>query len=184
MVMHINIENAFIDNQTAMLFVKNQTQQLIDAAKIIRHAWELGGKLLIFGNGGSAASAQHIASEFMGKFQNARKALPALALTTDTSIITSLSNDYGFDYVFARQLEGIATNKDVVLALTTSGKSKNIILGLEMARELGCFSFAFTGEKGDLSNLVELILTIPGLSTARVQEAHVFAGHLLCQLLD
>lgn len=177
-------DHAFAGHQAAIEQVRRQLAQLEQAAAMIRHSRERGGKLLLIGNGGSAADAQHIAAEFIGRYQRERRALPAIALTTDTSILTSVGNDYGFEYIFARQIEGLARPEDVVLGLSTSGSSRNVVLGIEAAKALACMTIALTGEPGKLAALVDLHIGIPGLPTARVQEAHIFAGHLLCELLD
>ena len=178
------MECAFEDHMAGVIHVKNQIPLLVRAAAIIKQAWAVGGKLFLMGNGGSASDAQHIAAELIGRYQKERCALPALALTTDSSILTALGNDFGFDIVFARQLEGLANANDVVLGISTSGNSKNIVLGIEMAINIGCKTLALTGETGLVGPLVNLNITIPGLPTPRVQEAHIFAGHLLCELLD
>lgn len=177
-------ERAFAGHQAAIEHLRQQIPQLEQAAALIRRSRERGGKLLIMGNGGSAADAQHIAAEFIGRFQRERAALPALALTTDTSILTSVGNDYGFEHIFARQVEGLAGRDDVVFGLSTSGSSRNVVLAIEAAKSRGCATIAMTGEPGRLAGLVDLHIGIPGLPTARVQEAHILAGHLLCELLD
>jgi D-sedoheptulose 7-phosphate isomerase len=182
--MQERFEDACTDHQAAIEHVRRQFTQLEQAAAMIRHSLERGGKLLLIGNGGSAADAQHIAAEFIGRFQRERRALPAIALTTDTSILTSVGNDYGFEHIFARQVEGLARPEDVVLGLSTSGSSRNVVLGIEAARALACMTIALTGEPGRLAAMVDLHIGVPGLPTARVQEAHIFAGHLLCELLD
>lgn len=177
-------DRALSGHQTAIEHVRRQWPQLELAAAMIRASRERGGKLLLMGNGGSAADAQHIAAEFIGRFQRERDALPALALTTDTSILTSVGNDYGFEHVFARQVDGLARPDDVVLGLSTSGSSRNVVVAIEAAKARGCRTIALTGEPGRLAALVDLHIGVPGLPTARVQEAHIFAGHLLCELLD
>lgn len=177
-------EQACVQHQLAIELVRRQFPVLEQAASLIRQSRERGGKLLLMGNGGSAADAQHIAAEFIGRFRRERAALPALALSTDTSILTSVGNDYGFENIFARQVEGLAARDDVVLGISTSGSSRNVVLGIEAARSRGCTTLALTGEPGVLAGLVDLNIGVPGLPTARVQEAHIFAGHLLCELLD
>ncbi len=177
-------KRSFEEHLTGILHINNQMPLLIKAATMVKHAWAVGGKLLLMGNGGSASDAQHIAAELIGRFQKERAALPALALTTDSSILTALGNDFGFDIVFSRQLEGLANAQDVVLGISTSGNSKNIVLGIKMAKKIGCATLALTGEIGVVGQLVDLNINVPGLPTSRVQEAHIFAGHLLCELLD
>lgn len=144
-----------------------------------------GGKIFFFGNGGSAADSQHLASEFVGRFQRERNPLPVISLTTDTSIITSLSNDYNFEIIFSRQIEAMGEKGDLAIGITTSGKSKNVILGLKKAREMGLKTIAFTGEGGRrLKNFVDICLVVPSSTTARIQEAHITIGHIICELVE
>ena len=146
---------------------------------------ENGGKILIIGNGGSAAEAQHFAAELVGRFINDRPALPAIALTSDTSILTAVSNDYGFDHVFARQLEALAKPGDLILVLSTSGDSPNVVEATATARKRGCPVVAFTGSQGGkLSNLADILLTVPSKSVARIQEIHLICLHLLAGYLE
>jgi D-sedoheptulose 7-phosphate isomerase len=145
---------------------------------------QAGGKVLLMGNGGSAADAQHIAAELVGRFQADRKAFAASALTTDTSVLTSVGNDYGFDAIFERQVEGLARPGDVVIGISTSGNSTNVIRGIEAARRIGCTTLGLLGEPGQLAGLVDVALTVPGFPTARVQEMHILAGHILCELVE
>ncbi|MCR9191743.1 MAG: SIS domain-containing protein [Gammaproteobacteria bacterium] len=177
-------EGSLQQHKAAISHVEGQFQNIIKFASSIRDAWGDGGKLIVMGNGGSAADAQHLASECMGRFQKERRALPAIALTTDSSILTSISNDYSFEVVFSRQIEGLATHKDIILGISTSGNSKNIILGIQAAKALGAQTLGLTGNPGKLADLVDRNVTIPDLPTARVQEAHIYVIHLLCELLD
>jgi len=145
------------------------------------HTLQSGGKILLFGNGGSAADAQHIAAELMVKLQRNRQPIPAIALTTDTSILTSHGNDFGFDSVFQRQVDALAMPGDTVIAFTTSGNSKNINLALEHANQLGTNTAVFSGKGGGLSSkIAKLTINVPSMNTARIQEAHIFMGHWLC----
>lgn len=144
-----------------------------------------GGKLLLFGNGGSAADAQHIAAELVVRFRRDRRALPALALTTDTSILTAAANDIGYDQVFARQVEALARPGDLVLGITTSGRSPNVLAGLLSARELGATTAVLTGAAGaDLAGEVDHVLAVPSRSTAHIQEMHILLAHALCDGLE
>lgn len=143
-----------------------------------------GNKILLMGNGGSAADAQHIAAELVGRFQADRGAFAALALTTDTSILTSVGNDYGFEAVFARQIDGLARRGDVVIGISTSGNSPNVVRAMAAARRKGCVGIGLLGEPGELAQLVQIALTVPGMPTARVQETHILAGHILCELVE
>lgn len=144
-----------------------------------------GHKILLMGNGGSAADAQHIAAELVGRFLCERKGLAAIALTTDTSILTSVGNDYGFDFVFSRQVEGLANAGDVIVAYSTSGNSKNIIQAIGTAKAIGCQTVVLTGESGGkLREMVDHCLCVPSSFTPRIQEAHAFIGHMLCDYVD
>jgi len=144
------------------------------------------GKIIFMGNGGSAADAQHLAAEFVGRFQLERQAYSALALSTDTSILTAVANDYGFEHVFSRQLEALCSPGDIVIGITTSGKSSNIIRGMEKAHELRCLTAAFTGvSTGNLvQQIVQYCLTVDSSVTARIQEAHILIGHALCEWVE
>lgn len=144
-----------------------------------------GGKIIIFGNGGSAADSQHIAAELMGRFKKERQALAAIALTTNTSTITAIGNDYGYDLSFKRQLEGIAKTEDVALGISTSGNAKNVNEAISKAKELGLVTVAFTGQKGgELGKKADITLKIPSNNTPRIQEAHITAGHIICELVE
>lgn len=144
-----------------------------------------GGKIVFFGNGGSAADSQHLAAEFVVRFKKERQALASIALTTDTSILTAHTNDYEFDTVFARQVEALIKPEDVVIGLTTSGTSPNINLGLEAANKIGAFTVALTGrDGGKVKDIAKLPIIIENNITARIQEAHMFIGHWLCEAID
>jgi D-sedoheptulose 7-phosphate isomerase len=159
--------------------------QIEQAARMLVEALKAGNKILLFGNGGSAADAQHLAAELVGRYKMERKALPAIALTTDTSILTALSNDYSFDAVFARQLEGLAKKGDIAFGISTSGNSKNVLLGLEKAKTLGCKTIGLLGcGGGKIAKAADLSITIPGKNTPRIQESHITIGHILCQLIE
>ncbi len=141
--------------------------------------------MIIFGNGGSAGDAQHIAAELIGRFKKDRPALPAIALTTNTSIITALANDFGYDIIFARQIEALAGKNDVALGISTSGKAKNVILGLKQAKKMGLLTVALSGgDGGDIVKLADLSLVIPSSVTARIQESHILIGHIICELIE
>ena len=158
---------------------------LVHAAKRVVTALHKGNKILLCGNGGSAADAQHIAAELVGRFQADRPGLPALALTTDTSTLTSVGNDYGFQAVFARQIQALAVAGDVLIAISTSGRSENVLRGVAAAAEQKVFSIGFLGKGGgQIAELVNLPLVVPGSDTARIQEAHITMGHILCEFVD
>ena len=144
-----------------------------------------GGKILVMGNGGSAADSQHIAAEIVGRFRKERKGLPAISLTTDTSIITSVGNDYGYDYIFARQVEALCRPEDLVIGIATSGNSANVVRAIEAANQVGATTVGLTGGSGGkLNALCKYNIIIPSNVTARIQEAHIFVGHSLCEILE
>ncbi len=144
-----------------------------------------GGKILIMGNGGSAADSQHIAAEIVGRYKKERRGLPAIALTTDTSILTSVGNDYGYDYLFARQIEALCRPEDLVIGMSTSGNSKNVVNAMIEANSIGATTVGLTGGTGGkLSELCTFNLIMPSSDTPRIQEAHIFIGHSLCGLLE
>jgi D-sedoheptulose 7-phosphate isomerase len=159
--------------------------ELSRAAQLIGESLAAGGRLLLFGNGGSAAQAQHLAAELLGRFGDDRAPLAAFALSTDTSALTAIGNDYGFESIFARQLRGLGRAGDVALAISTSGGSPNVLRGLEQARELGMKTIGLAGRTGGkLRERVDLCLCVPSDSTPRIQEAHLVISHLLCQLVE
>ena len=152
---------------------------------MICEALASGRKILLCGNGGSAADAQHIAAELVGCYEKQRRSWPAIALTTDTSALTAVSNDLGYEQVFARQVVGLAQPGDVLIAISTSGKSKNVLRAAEAGRESGCKLIALTGSTADpLGSLCDLVVAVPSTRTARVQEAHITIGHLWCEMVD
>ena len=154
-------------------------------AAICTTGLQSGRKLLIAGNGGSAADAQHWAGELVSRFYYDRPGLPALALTTDTSIITAIANDYGYDYVFARQIEALGQEGDVFIGISTSGRSKTILRALQVARSRGIATLGFTGATGgDMADLCDVLLRVPSDLTPRIQEGHEIVGHILCALIE
>ncbi len=164
--------------------VMEQMDALIAAADMLVTCVASGHKILLFGNGGSAADAQHLAAEFINRFQIERHPLPALALTTDTSVITSIGNDYAFDQIFEKQIQALGKRDDVAWGISTSGNSPNVLAGLRAARERGMRCLGMTGQGGALVDASDLALTVPTATTARVQETHIIMGHILCQLVD
>jgi len=165
-------------------FTENETS-IVQAVDEICARLERGGKIILFGNGGSAAQAQHFAAELVNKFLKSRRAIPALSLTTDTSSLTSIANDTSFDHVFSRQLEALAQEGDVVLAISTSGRSPNVIRALQTAGEKGMLRIGLTGEGGgEMGSLCDILLDVPSQDTPRVQEVHLFLLHLLCQEIE
>jgi D-sedoheptulose 7-phosphate isomerase len=155
------------------------------AAKICIDSLKKGGKILIFGNGGSAADAQHIAAELVGRYKTERKGLSAIALTTDTSAITSIANDYGYLHVFERQVEALANKGDVVIGISTGGTSANVISALKLANNLGCKTIGFSGrDGGEFNALCDVNLIAIAEDTARIQEMHILIGHTICHLIE
>lgn len=160
-------------------------EPIVKAAEAISQALQRGNKVLLFGNGGSAADSQHIAAEFVNRFMIERPPLPAIALTTDTSIITSIGNDYGFAEVFVKQIKALGTRGDVAIALSTSGASQNVLKGVRAARKMDIFTIGLTSVSGQkLIDLVDLPLPVPSDYTPRIQEGHIVIGHILCDLTD
>jgi D-sedoheptulose 7-phosphate isomerase len=165
--------------------MEKQVDQIIKFSDIISSAIEEGNMVYLFGNGGSAADAQHIAAEFTGRFVKERKGLAAIALTTDTSALTAIGNDYGFDYIFERQVEALAKKGDVLIGISTSGNSLNVCKALKLGNEIGCVTLSLTGNKGgEALKLSHFNLNINHSVTARIQEMHILIGHLICTLID
>jgi D-sedoheptulose 7-phosphate isomerase len=165
--------------------IKKIVPQIEQAAKWIIEALKKGNKVLLFGNGGSAADAQHIAAELVGRYRKDRDAMSAIALTTNTSILTSLSNDYGFETIFAKQMEGLAKFGDIAFGISTSGNSRNVLEGLEKAKGMGCKTIGLLGcDGGRIADVVDLSIVVPSRSTPRIQECHITIGHILCSLIE
>ena len=164
--------------------METMTGDILEAAQAIAHAFKAGRKLLLFGNGGSAADSQHIAAEFMNRFLIERPPLPAIALTTDTSILTSISNDYAFDEVFSKQIKALGKKGDIALGITTSGNSANVIKGLRVAKKMSMVTIILASEGGKAAANADIALLVPSRSTPRIQEAHIAIGHILCELTD
>lgn len=160
-------------------------ENIEECAELIAETFERGGKVLICGNGGSAADAQHIAAEFVGRYETERIALPAIALTTDTSALTALANDYDFERIFARQVDALAREGDLLIAISTSGNSPNVISAVMKARQMGCKILGMTGAKGKkLAALCDKCVLVPSERTARIQEAHITIAHIWCEMID
>jgi D-sedoheptulose 7-phosphate isomerase len=159
--------------------------QILEIAELVIGCLKKGGKLILFGNGGSASDSQHIAAELVGRFKKDRSGLPAIALTTNTSVLTSLANDYGYEIVFARQIEALGQKNDLAMGISTSGKAKNVTSAIKQAKKMGIKTIALTGgDGGDLAKLADLSLVVPSSVTARVQEAHITIGHIICELVE
>jgi D-sedoheptulose 7-phosphate isomerase len=174
-----------IELKQALLNDEHFQQLIIQAAMRIVESFERGGKVFFFGNGGSAADSQHLAAEFTGRFLKERRALPALALSVNTSSLTAIGNDYGFENVFARQLEALGKEGDVAVGLSTSGNSPNVIRALEAAKSKSIFSVALAGKSGGaMKNITDCTICIPSDETPRIQECHILTGHLICELVE
>ncbi|MBB6066829.1 D-sedoheptulose 7-phosphate isomerase [Methanococcus maripaludis] len=166
-------------------FISKNENKLIDAINIITNALKNGNKLLICGNGGSAADAQHFAAEIVGRYKLERKGYPAIALSTDTSILTAIGNDYGFEKIFERQIESLGTNGDILIGISTSGNSENVINAVNLAKNNGLCTIGLLGKDGGkLNNLVNLALVVPSNNTPRVQECHLTIYHVICEEVE
>jgi len=174
----VDIKKKILNDQQQISLIENSAQMIIDTLRD-------GGKVLTCGNGGSAADAQHIAAELQGKFYMQRGSLSAIALTTNTSAITAISNDYGFSEAFVRQLQGVGSSGDILIGISTSGNSLNVIRAFEEARRIGLKRIAFTGETGgQLGSLSDICINVPSKDTPRIQEAHILIGHIICELVE
>lgn len=183
-------------NEQIILQSLEEHQEVIEKLKSLEYeiavfgekmtaALKSGNKVLIMGNGGSAADSQHIAAELVGRYKTERKGLPAIALTTDTSILTSVGNDYSFENIFARQVEALAAEGDLVIAISTSGNSANIIAALAKAKEAGCYTVGLLGKGGGkIKELTDLPVIVPSDNTARIQECHILIAHMVCEIMD
>lgn len=165
--------------------LRNQVDSILQIAVLMIDCLKRDGKVIVFGNGGSAGDSQHIAAELVGRFKKDRSALAGIALTTNTSILTSLANDYGYDVVFARQVEALGKKNDVVLGISTSGKAKSVALGIKQAKKMGIKTVALTGgDGGDIVKLADVSLLVPSKVTARIQEAHITIAHIICEMIE
>lgn len=168
-----------------LAMVESSLGELTRAAELITRCFRQGGKLLLFGNGGSAADAQHLAGEFIGRFFLTREPLPAIALTTDTSALTAIGNDFGFEQIFARQIQALAHAGDVAIAISTSGDSPNVLYGVQAACQRGVITIGLTGgDGGALAPMVDCALVVPSTNTAHIQETHIAIGHALCLVVE
>ena len=169
-------------------FAAAGSDRIVQLVEWLIETFRGGGKLLIFGNGGSAADAQHMAAEFVNRFKISRRPLPAIALTTDSSVLTSIGNDFGYDLVFVKQIEALGKPGDLVLAISTSGTSPNVVKAVETAKKIGIRTVALTGGTirpgGELGPLVDLLLNVPADSTPHIQETHLWVEHMVCELVE
>ena len=166
-------------------FINENLDTVVEVSELIADSFNKGGKLILFGNGGSASDASHIAAEFINRFKKERPALPAIALTTDMAVMTSIANDHDFSEIFSRQLKALAGKHDIVIAISTSGNSSNVIKAVETAKRKKLKIVAFTGIKGDkLASKADYVLAVPSNKVPRIQETHITLGHVLCQMVD
>ena len=180
------INNEFLSHlETIHKVIESMGEKLEIASKLVVETLKNGNKILLCGNGGSAADAQHIAAELSGRYKIERRGLPAIAITTDTSALTAISNDYGYDRVFDRQIEALASKGDLIIGISTSGNSKNIINALKLAQELGCKTLGFSGKDGgQMNSYCDINLIVPSNDTPRIQEMHILLGHIICEIVD
>lgn len=165
--------------------IDTMNDDLVEASKLAVDTLKLGNKILLCGNGGSAADAQHIAAELTGRYKTERRGLSAIAITTDTSALTAIGNDYGYDRIFDRQIESLANEGDLIIGISTSGNSNNVINALKLGRELGCKTLCLTGKNGGVMNgICDVNLIVPSYNTPRIQEMHILFGHAICQIID
>ncbi len=179
------IKRALADHQAAVAAVAGLAPQIEALAQRLKACLQAGGKIVLMGNGGSAADSQHIAAELVGRFKRQRGGLAALAMTTDSSILTSVGNDYGFEHIFARQVEALCGANDVLVGISTSGNSGNVIRAVEEGRRLGLYTVGLLGGNGGkLAGLCDFALIAPSSDTPRIQEVHILIGHIVCELLE
>ena len=171
--------------ETIAKVIETMQEPLLEASKLAVETLRAGNKILLCGNGGRAADAQHIAAELTGRYKTERRGLPGIALTTDTSALTAIGNDYGYDRVFDRQVEALAQKGDLLIGISTSGNSTNVINALKVAREIGCKTLGLTGRDGGAMNeLCDINLVVPSNDTPRIQEMHILFAHTICQIID
>ena len=177
---------ASIDTKQALIDDTTRLEALLKVARLASSAIKAGKKIMLCGNGGSAADSQHVAAEFIGRFEKERKSMAAIALTTDTSALTAIGNDYGYDEVFSRQVEGLGQSGDLLIGISTSGNSKNVVKALGVAKEKGISTVALVGDRpnGAMQTIADYVLVAPSANTARIQECHILMMHTICQLVE
>lgn len=179
------VADQFTELADALLKLKEQSAKVAEIADICVDAIAKGNKVIFCGNGGSAAQSQHLAAELVGRYKMERKAMNSISLTVDTSNITAIGNDYGYDVIFSRQLEGVGREGDVLIGLSTSGNSKNVVLAFEKAKEMGIRTVALVGEKGGMmKDMADYFIAVPASTSAHIQEMHITVGHLICDLIE
>jgi len=177
---------ASIDTKQALINDTKRLEELLEVAGVASSTIKAGHKIMLCGNGGSAADSQHIAAELIGRFEKERSSMAAIALTTDTSALTAIGNDYGYDQVFSRQVEGLGQSGDLLIGISTSGNSKNVVKAMEVAQSKGIRTVALVGDKpdGTMQAIADYVLAAPSTNTARIQECHILMMHTLCQLVE
>ena len=177
---------ASIDTKQALISDTKRLEELLEVAGVASSTIKAGHKIMLCGNGGSAADSQHIAAELIGRFEKERQSMAAIALTTDTSALTAIGNDYGYDQVFSRQVEGLGQSGDLLIGISTSGNSKNVVNAIEVARNKSIRTVALVGDKPDgaVQAIADYVLAAPSTNTARIQECHILMMHTLCQLVE
>ena len=179
------IKKTITESSNLILNSINLSEKIEESINEIIKCFKRGNKVIVFGNGGSAADAQHIVAEFIGRFQKERKSLPAISLTTDSSIITSLANDYSYDIVFSRQCESLVSKGDIVIGISTSGKSKNVENGIKTAKKKGAITIGLLGgDGGTIKNTTDISIVVPSTNTARIQEVHRVIYHIICDVVE
>ena len=179
------IKQAIVRHKEALGLLEASQEKILKISSLCVEALKNKGKIILMGNGGSASDAQHLAAEFVGRFKKQRVPLAAIALSVNTSILTAIGNDFGFEEVFSRQIEALAEPRDLVIGISTSGKSKNVIKAVAKAKELGIVTIGFLGnDGGDLKSMVDVSLIIPFSDTPSIQEMHILAGHIVCEIVD
>jgi D-sedoheptulose 7-phosphate isomerase len=184
--MREKIKDALLESiQVKEELLRSGINQIKEITEAVIKALKNGGKVIFFGNGGSASDSQHLAAELVGRFKRDRLALAGIALTTNTSVLTALANDYGYEIIFAKQIEALAQKNDIAIGISTSGKAKNVALGLRQAKKMGLVTVALTGgDGGEIAKLADISLVIPSSVTARIQEAHINVGHIVCDIVE
>ena len=177
---------ASIDTKKALIDDTTRLEALLEVARLASSTIKAGKKIMLCGNGGSAADSQHIAAEFIGRFEKERKSMAAIALTTDTSALTAIGNDYGYEEVFSRQVEGLGQSGDLLIGISTSGNSKNVVKALGVAKKRGISTVALVGDRpnGVMQTIADYVLVAPSVNTARIQECHILMMHTICQLVE
>lgn len=179
------VNNQFEELSSQLLLLKEQSDKVVEIANVCIDAIKNGHKVIFCGNGGSAAQSQHLAAELVGRYKINRPAMNSISLTVDTSNLTAIGNDYGYDVVFARQLEGVGQKGDVLIGLSTSGNSKNVVLAFSQAQKMGIKTIALIGAKGgQMLDMADYSLCVPATTSAHIQEMHITTGHLICDLIE